>query len=115
MAKHKPSMSDEETENWVDAMHRVVIPFGRMKPMRGDSDDTGVSKPEPTPDESKKVAGALMTKRDVAEFLHCSISTVSRLIADGQIPSLKVGKLRRFRKTDIDAWLSGEGAENSDD
>lgn len=43
----------------------------------------------------------LLDVHEAAKFLNCSVATVERLIRDGQIPSIKVGRLRRFRKSDL--------------
>ena len=48
----------------------------------------------------------LLTIRDVAEFLQCSVSTVRRLVLGDKIPHFRLGKLVRFRRTDIDGWLA---------
>ena len=47
----------------------------------------------------------LLTIRDVAEYLQCSVSTVRRLVIGDKIPHFRLGKLLRFRRTDIDGWL----------
>ncbi len=36
-----------------------------------------------------------------ASVLSCSVPTVERLVAAGKIPSIKVGRLRRFRRADL--------------
>jgi len=48
----------------------------------------------------------LLTIRDVAEYLQCSVSTVRRLVVGDKIPHFRVGKLVRFRRADIDGWLA---------
>ena len=47
----------------------------------------------------------LMTAREVADYLQCSLSTVRRMVGRGGIPHFRLGKLVRFRRTDVDAWL----------
>ena len=47
----------------------------------------------------------LMTAREVADYLQCSLSTVRRLVVRGQVPHFRLGKLVRFRRGDVDAWL----------
>lgn len=37
----------------------------------------------------------------VAELLNCSSATVERWTRQGKIPSIKVGRLRRYRRTDL--------------
>lgn len=36
-----------------------------------------------------------------AELLGCSVATVERRTRDGSIPSVKVGRLRRYRRADL--------------
>jgi len=46
----------------------------------------------------------VMTTDDVMGYLHVNLRTVYRLIPKG-LPGFRVGRLWRFRKKDIDAWL----------
>ena len=48
----------------------------------------------------------LMIATEVAQYLNCSISTVRRLVMNSKIPHFRLGKLVRFRRSDIDAWLT---------
>ncbi len=48
----------------------------------------------------------LMTIREVVEILKVSISTVKKKAACGEIPSVKIGKARRFRPEDIFRYIS---------
>ena len=48
----------------------------------------------------------LLTSGDVAKYLQCSVSTLRRMVTRDQIPYFRVGKLVRFRRADIDAWLT---------
>ncbi|MDX9860406.1 MAG: helix-turn-helix domain-containing protein [Rhodospirillales bacterium] len=54
----------------------------------------------------------VMTIRDVAAYLKLTEKTAYRLAADGKIPGFKVGGAWRFRRTDIDAWIDRQAAEN---
>ncbi len=47
----------------------------------------------------------LMIASQVAQYLNCSVSTVRRLVLKARIPHFRLGKLVRFRRADIDAWL----------
>ena len=49
---------------------------------------------------------ALCTAQEIAAYLSCSISTVRRLAADGKIPHYRLGKIVRFRRSEVDAWLA---------
>jgi excisionase family DNA binding protein len=48
-----------------------------------------------------------LTTEEVLDYLQVNLRTVYRLIKAGKIPAVRVGRQWRFRKQDIDAWLSG--------
>ena len=48
---------------------------------------------------------ALMTVAEVSQYLACSVSMVRRLAQRSEIPHYRLGRLMRFRRTDVDAWL----------
>ena len=48
----------------------------------------------------------LMTAQEVAAYLRCSLSTVRRLVVRGKIPHYRLGKMVRFRRREIDSWLT---------
>ena len=48
----------------------------------------------------------LMTAQEVAAYLRCSVSTVRRLVARAAIPHYRLGKMVRFRRREIDNWLT---------
>ena len=58
---------------------------------------------------------ALMTVAEVSEYLACSVSLVRRLAQRSEIPYYRLGRLLRFRRTDVDAWLEArhEGSPSS--
>lgn len=37
-----------------------------------------------------------------ADYLGCSVATIERRIRSGEIPSVKVGRLRRLRRSDLE-------------
>lgn len=43
----------------------------------------------------------LIDVHGAARLLGCSVATVERLVRVGRIPSVKVGRLRRFRRADL--------------
>lgn len=43
--------------------------------------------------------------KELAEMIHISIPTLNKWVADGKIPSYKVGKRRLFRKEEILEWM----------
>ena len=44
-----------------------------------------------------------------AALLACSVPTIERLTKSGEIPSLKVGRLRRYRRADLMALENKKG------
>lgn len=49
----------------------------------------------------------LMSIRDVARHLSLSTRAVYRLVADGQLPYVKIGAVRRFSENDVQAFIEG--------
>ena len=47
----------------------------------------------------------LFTTFSLAEYLHVSARTVQREVARGRLPFVMVGGRRRYRKTDVEAYL----------
>ena len=47
----------------------------------------------------------VLTIEELAIYLKISKSTLYKLVREGKIPSQKVGRRWRFRKTAIDRWL----------
>jgi excisionase family DNA binding protein len=55
----------------------------------------------------------ILTTRMVADYLHCHLSTVYRLVKDGRIPHFKLGGDLRFQKSAIEEWIEkGGGASD---
>jgi excisionase family DNA binding protein len=48
----------------------------------------------------------VLTVTEVAKLVQVSRTVVYELIMSGEIPSFKVGKLRRIRRSDVEAWLA---------
>ena len=48
----------------------------------------------------------LMTVQELAAYLRCSVTTVRRIVSRGEIPHYRLGKMVRFRRREIDAWLA---------
>jgi excisionase family DNA binding protein len=48
-----------------------------------------------------------LTTDEVLDYLQINLRTIYRLIKAGKIPAVRVGRQWRFRKKDIDTWLSG--------
>lgn len=53
-----------------------------------------------------------LTTEEVLAYLQVNLRTIYRLIKAGKIPAVRVGRQWRFRKHDIDAWLSGRPHNN---
>ena len=47
----------------------------------------------------------LMTVGDVADLFGCSSRTINKLKDSGELSHIRLGKLIRFRPTDVDAFL----------
>ncbi len=50
-------------------------------------------------------AGAILTIKEVADYLKVTERTIYRLAAAKQIPAFKVGGSWRFSRADIDSWI----------
>lgn len=56
----------------------------------------------------------LLDVEEAARLLMCSTKHVRRLMGTGEIPSVKVGELRRIRRVDLDVYvasLEGRGVQ----
>ena len=54
------------------------------------------------------VDSAILTIRQVAEYLHVTERTIYRLAGASGIPAFKVGGSWRFRKLDLDNWIAAQ-------
>ncbi len=57
---------------------------------------------------------ALLTPEDLADYLRCSRTFAYQILARGEIPSLKLGKLRRIRRSDADLYIEKKVAEGGE-
>ena len=49
---------------------------------------------------------------DAASYLGVKVVTLRKWIKENKIPAHKIGKLWKFKKTELDAWVeSGQSAE----
>lgn len=55
----------------------------------------------------------IMTIREVSDFLRLTEKTAYRFALEGKIPGFKVGGTWRFRKSEIDRWISEQEAKRS--
>lgn len=60
-----------------------------------------------------EIVGGLMDVGKVSIYLGIPKSTIYAYSMRSKIPHLHVGKLLRFRKSDIDTWLSEGGCDGS--
>ncbi len=51
---------------------------------------------------------ALCMPSEAAEYLHVTERWIRRAIAERRIPYVKVGRLVRFRKSDLDAYIEAQ-------
>lgn len=63
-----------------------------------------ISKREPQQPEKE----TLLTQKQVAEMLHCDVTTIWRHTRRGYLKVIPVGGRRFYRKSDIDSILKGE-------
>jgi excisionase family DNA binding protein len=54
----------------------------------------------------------LLTPEEAAEYLAVSPKTIRKWLRGEKIKGVKIGKLWRIRKKDLDALLEEEGVEN---
>ncbi|HUU20062.1 MAG TPA: helix-turn-helix domain-containing protein [Sedimentisphaerales bacterium] len=47
----------------------------------------------------------LMTVEDVAEYLRIKSSTVYEWASNGKLPGVKIGRLWRFERSEIEKWV----------
>jgi excisionase family DNA binding protein len=52
---------------------------------------------------------AMLTLRDLADYLNCHYTTAYKLARRGDIPSLRFGGSWRFMKSDVDTWIAKGG------
>ncbi len=48
----------------------------------------------------------LMSVNEMAEYLNVNISTIYMWSQKGQMPAMKMGKMWRYRRSEIDEWLN---------
>ncbi len=53
---------------------------------------------------------AFMTTGEVIAFLRVNARTLYRLIHTGGLPAVRVGRQWRFRRSDLEVWLSRDRA-----
>jgi excisionase family DNA binding protein len=54
------------------------------------------------------VSDRLLTAAEVAAFLSVKESWVREATRDGRLPHLRLGRYRRYRRSDIEGWLDDQ-------
>ena len=49
---------------------------------------------------------AIWNSIEAAEYLRIHPRTLTRMARNGEIPCIQIGRLWRFRQSDLDAWLT---------
>jgi len=57
----------------------------------------------------------IMTLKELAEYLKVAEKTIYRLVNENKIPAFKVGGSWRFKKQDIDLWITKQGRTSGDE
>lgn len=48
----------------------------------------------------------LMTLQEIARYLKLSVHTIYKMVEQGRLPGIKLGKHWRFRKEEVYEWLT---------
>lgn len=51
----------------------------------------------------------IMTSQEAAKYLRIGVVTLKRKAQEGSIPAAKIGRVWRFQKKHLDAWLDAGG------
>jgi excisionase family DNA binding protein len=53
-------------------------------------------------DSERQLGDALLSLRQAAQVMDCSLRTVTRRVADGSLPIVEFGRVRRVRRSDLE-------------
>ena len=53
---------------------------------------------------------AFLTTEEVLGYLKTTPRTIYRLIRNGELPAVRIGRQWRFRRTDLDRWVERQAA-----
>ena len=53
----------------------------------------------------ERIGEVLLNKKELSEYLNCSMGTIDNLMKEGRINYIKIGKMVRFDKEDIDKTI----------
>lgn len=48
----------------------------------------------------------ILTAKELADFLKIAEKTANKYAAEGKLPGFKIGSVWRFRKSEIDRWIT---------
>ena len=54
----------------------------------------------------------IFTVKEVAEYLHCSVSSIRTLVRNKQIPFFRIGSKLNFNKEAVDTWVHNQEMQN---
>lgn len=54
----------------------------------------------------------VFTVKEVAEYLHCSVSTIRGLVRKNEIPYFRIGSKLCFKKEAVDLWIHNQEMSN---
>lgn len=54
------------------------------------------------------MSGDILTVREVAQFLKINEKTAYKLVVAGELPGFKVGGSWRFKRADLEKWITTE-------
>ena len=58
-----------------------------------------------------EMEGKTWDTREAASYIGCTPGTLRVWVSKRKVPHIKVGRLTRFRKEDLDKWLSESSVE----
>jgi excisionase family DNA binding protein len=53
---------------------------------------------------------AFLTTEEVLGYLNTTPRTIYRLIRNGELPAIRIGRQWRFRRADLDRWVERQSA-----
>jgi excisionase family DNA binding protein len=63
-------------------------------------------------DDTNETTHEVMTAEEAAAYLRLAPVTLYRLAGKGEIPGVKIGRLWRFKKSELERWLEREARSN---
>jgi excisionase family DNA binding protein len=79
--------------------------FPRFYDMLGKAQNGSSTSPSLNSGDTSNDRWSLMGVKELAEYLQVDVSTVYLWSQRGQIPAMKVGKMWRYRRSEIEGWL----------